>query len=320
MMPDYCSQKPGTETQEKYSGKELDNEGSSIGVKGLSLYYYGARYYDPEIGRWTSPDPKEDENIGINPYHFVRNNPMRWVDAWGYEDAPYGTCYDEGLLATYTREQEMPDFIYGEVLLYSCNERSTNDANLIWTANGRVSEYRRTKGQNSQIIWSTSSFDASGNSVALSRILNERSGELNNLVSATIARVLSGGANGGIVVYGPSSYPYNITSLPSSPTADYSVVSDRLGQAWQTHQQFHLTMRNTAASLRSGTAGVYSGTEGGVGIGTTGIGLIGGGAAMIGTGTVVGVIMGGGVIILGTEALWLSYDFFKGIGSGPSEP
>jgi hypothetical protein len=35
LMPDYCSQKAGTETQEKYSGKELDNEGSSIGVKGL---------------------------------------------------------------------------------------------------------------------------------------------------------------------------------------------------------------------------------------------------------------------------------------------
>jgi RHS repeat-associated protein len=84
LMPDYCSQKAGTntKTQEMYSGKELDNDGSSIGVSDLNLYYYGARYYDPEIGQWTTRDPIEDENLGVNPYRFVNNNPLSWVDPW----------------------------------------------------------------------------------------------------------------------------------------------------------------------------------------------------------------------------------------------
>jgi len=34
----------------KYTGKEWDGE------SGVSLYYYGARYYDPTLGRFTSAE------------------------------------------------------------------------------------------------------------------------------------------------------------------------------------------------------------------------------------------------------------------------
>jgi len=34
----------------KFTGKELDSE------TGLGLYYFGARYYDPGIGRFITPD------------------------------------------------------------------------------------------------------------------------------------------------------------------------------------------------------------------------------------------------------------------------
>jgi RHS repeat-associated protein len=55
----------------KFTGKELDNSG---------LYYYGARYYDPVLGRFISPDPYLD---GLNRYTYCGNNPIIYVDPSG---------------------------------------------------------------------------------------------------------------------------------------------------------------------------------------------------------------------------------------------
>ncbi|UFP99053.1 RHS repeat-associated core domain-containing protein [Pseudomonas fitomaticsae] len=57
----------------RYSGKKMDVTG---------LYYYGARYYAPWMGRWVSADPAGDVD-GLNLYGFVGNNPLRYVDQEG---------------------------------------------------------------------------------------------------------------------------------------------------------------------------------------------------------------------------------------------
>src|SRR4029079_14603729 len=62
----------------KYTGKELDNTG---------LYYYEARYYDPALARFISPDtivpnPRDPQNL--NRYSFVGNNPLRYTDPTGH--------------------------------------------------------------------------------------------------------------------------------------------------------------------------------------------------------------------------------------------
>ncbi|MDR2640647.1 MAG: RHS repeat-associated core domain-containing protein [Candidatus Peribacteria bacterium] len=45
----------------------------------MALYYFNARYYSPELGRFVSRDP-----IGIvddiNLYVYVGNNPLKFVD------------------------------------------------------------------------------------------------------------------------------------------------------------------------------------------------------------------------------------------------
>jgi RHS repeat-associated protein len=58
----------------KYNGKELDEE------KGLNWLAYGARYYDPEIGRWHVVDPKLVE---FSPYNYGINDPIQYVDPNG---------------------------------------------------------------------------------------------------------------------------------------------------------------------------------------------------------------------------------------------
>ncbi|MBI1746582.1 MAG: hypothetical protein HYR55_08340, partial [Acidobacteria bacterium] len=45
------------------------------------LYYYRARYYSPEMGRFLSEDP-----VGsINLYAYIGNSPIRWVDPFGLD-------------------------------------------------------------------------------------------------------------------------------------------------------------------------------------------------------------------------------------------
>ncbi|MBC6418630.1 MAG: hypothetical protein GDA44_07460, partial [Prochloron sp. SP5CPC1] len=60
--------------QYRYSGKERD---ASTG-----LYYYGARYYAPWLGRWLSCDPAGTVD-GLNLYEFVGGNPVSHVDIGG---------------------------------------------------------------------------------------------------------------------------------------------------------------------------------------------------------------------------------------------
>ncbi|TKC89017.1 RHS repeat domain-containing protein, partial [Polyangium fumosum] len=58
----------------RYTGKERDEE--------TGLYYHGARYYAPWLGRWTSADPAGMVD-GANLYEYVRGAPTRLVDSTG---------------------------------------------------------------------------------------------------------------------------------------------------------------------------------------------------------------------------------------------
>jgi len=46
----------------------------------VGLYYYNARWYDPELGRFITEDPAKD---GLNWYTYVRNNPLKYTDPTG---------------------------------------------------------------------------------------------------------------------------------------------------------------------------------------------------------------------------------------------
>ncbi|WP_115886261.1 RHS repeat domain-containing protein [Flavobacterium cutihirudinis] len=44
----------------KYNGKEFQDE--SVGGNKLNLYDYGARNYDPALGRWMNIDPLAEKS------------------------------------------------------------------------------------------------------------------------------------------------------------------------------------------------------------------------------------------------------------------
>jgi len=66
----------GTE-EFKYTGKYEDTSG---------LYYYGARYYDPDVARFITEDPilgDLEDPQSLNRYTYCRNNPLKYTDPDG---------------------------------------------------------------------------------------------------------------------------------------------------------------------------------------------------------------------------------------------
>jgi RHS repeat-associated protein len=63
-----------------YNGKMMQDE------MGLGWLDYGARFYDPVLGRWHSVDPLAQSRYYQSPYLFCSNNPILRIDIFGMQD------------------------------------------------------------------------------------------------------------------------------------------------------------------------------------------------------------------------------------------
>jgi len=81
-----------------FNGMRKDDE--VHGATGTS-YDFGARLYDPRIGRWLSVDPLASEYAPVSPYVFTLNNPIIFIDGNG--EVVVGA---DGEPVTYTRSKD----------------------------------------------------------------------------------------------------------------------------------------------------------------------------------------------------------------------
>mgnify|MGYP002346616210 CR=1 FL=1 len=118
----------GTPNPYRYNGKELQ---AFLQVAGRSLgwYDYGARFYEPEIGRWQVVDSKSEKYNFLSPYNYVANNPLILIDPNG-QDIVWGGGVGGGDL--FTGED-------AKRLLYQLQNRNSGKTNIFFGDKNQVS-------------------------------------------------------------------------------------------------------------------------------------------------------------------------------------
>jgi RHS repeat-associated protein len=97
----------GANNKYRYNGKELQDD--AIGNGQLDWYDYGARFYDPALGRFHTQDRFSEKYYSLSNYQYAANNPILNIDVNG-----------DSIRINYGNNQEL---LYTPGMKYSGNDK-----------------------------------------------------------------------------------------------------------------------------------------------------------------------------------------------------
>jgi len=130
-----------------YNNKELQDD--ELAGNSLGWYDYGARFYDPELGRWHSVDLAAEKAYGWSPYRYGFNNPIKFIDPNGmledwFENELTGDVYFNSSM---TRGDEGTGAMEGEGWKHmGGNGMFGIDDNTVIEENKNLATYFKTTG------------------------------------------------------------------------------------------------------------------------------------------------------------------------------
>jgi len=118
-------------TPYKFNAKELDEE--------TGMYYYGARYYTPEVSIWLSVDPLADKYPSMTPYMYCGGNPVNLIDPTGMSAVipPTGDEYTDNKITAQAQQRfesvlhNLESFTENEDFMYAITQTTGLSSNEI---------------------------------------------------------------------------------------------------------------------------------------------------------------------------------------------
>jgi RHS repeat-associated protein len=118
-------------TDRRYTSQPEDASG---------LYYYGARYYDPQLGQFISPDtiiPDPTKLIDYNRYLYARGNPVKYNDPTGHCPTPPSAMGTTICMALFIKPDSIPaglSLLHGDGRDFQAGSDPAASRGYIWVS------------------------------------------------------------------------------------------------------------------------------------------------------------------------------------------